>query len=120
MLGRLVRFSITGVGSTLVHVGTAIGLIEFSSIGPTLSNGIAFCVATLFSIFINSFWSFSTQLSKSITVRYLFVAFIAAILSMAIAAVGEYFNFHYLFGIFVIVLVVPLVTFCAHNFWTYK
>lgn len=120
MLKRLIRFSITGLGSTTVHVLSAIGLVELLSFDPVIANGIAFCMATVFSLYSNTLWSFSTSVSKQISIRYVVFSVLSAFMSMGIAATAKIMELNYLVGIIMVVLIIPPITFIGHNFWTYK
>ena len=41
LLSRLVRFGMTGIGVTALHVMVAASLVELSHAGPAAANGIA-------------------------------------------------------------------------------
>lgn len=117
---KLVRFGITGLGSTLIHVATATSLIEFMSTSVQIGNGVAFVVATFFSYTVNTLWSFSNKMDKGNAFRFLVASFIGLSLTLAISSIADNLGFHYLIGISVIVITVPICTFLIHNFWTYK
>ena len=117
---NILRFAISGLFVTGVHVLIATILISFILITPSLANGVAFVVATLFSYLINTLWSFSSSLHKRNLYRFFLVSFIGLLLSMSISGAAQYGGLYYLYGIAFVVCIVPAVTFLLHNFWTYQ
>ena len=114
------RFAISGVIATLVHVLVAAGSIQLWSFEQSTANALAFCVATPFSYFLNTRWSFASRVSRTTAARFLVVAIMGAFWSYAVGAVFEYCRWHYLLGIGVIVLTLPPITFSGHLLWTYR
>lgn len=120
MAGRLVRFGLTGALVTAVHTLIVVAGVESGIVRPALANGVAFCCATLLSYWINTRWSFGAVLRGATALRFLLVSLIGLCLAVAVAAAIDKAGFDYLLGIVAIVIAVPLVTFCMHNFWTYR
>jgi putative flippase GtrA len=52
--------------------------------------------------------------------RFVAVAALGALLSMAISGGAEWYGLHYLVGIALVVTSLPLLTFLAHSRWTYR
>lgn len=117
---RLVRFSVTGVGSTLLHTLVALGMITGLNTAPPWANGIAFCVATVFSYLTNTLWSFSAPLHGQNLRRFITVSAIGFLLAMGLAWVAELAGWPPLGGIALVVCVVPAVSFVLHSLWTYR
>lgn len=117
---KTLRFAISGLFVTGVHVLIATILISFILITPSLANGVAFVVATLFSYLINTLWSFSNPLHRRNLYRFFLVSFIGLLLSISISGAAQYGGLHYWYGIAFVVCIVPAVTFLLHNFWTYQ
>lgn len=117
---RVVRFAITGVLNTAVHVVVATALIRLLHAAPALANGVAFCVATVFSFAMNTLWSFRQRLERRTFFRFLLVSLLGLPMSSGLAGLVDWLGFHYAFGIAAVVLVMPPVNFLLHNFWTYK
>lgn len=105
---------------TFLHVLTAVALIKWFQVAPPVSNGMAFLIANLFSYIINTKWSFSSSLGTLIFMRFLAVSLFGFIISVGIAAVVEYLGFGYQYGVALVVLVIPLVSFVFHSIWTYR
>lgn len=119
-LGRLGRFALTGLGSTLLHVLVALALIDGLLTPPPSANCVAFCLATAFSYVVNTRWSFNTRLHKTNLFRYLIVSLVGLGLSISLAWVAELAGWPPLGGIALVVCVVPVAGFAMHNFWTYR
>jgi putative flippase GtrA len=117
---RLARFAVTGVGSTLVHTGVALLLINVMARTPPLANGVAFCVATIFSYVVNTRWSFSAPLEGQNFRRFITVAAVGFLLAVALAWVAEAVGWPPIAGIGLVVCVVPIVSFILHSVWTYR
>lgn len=118
--GRLLRFGMTGVLVTTVHALIAILCVETGLTGPALANGAAFTGATLLSYVINTRWSFAMPLHGRTLARFLLVSLVGFWLAVMIAGAVERAALDYLLGIAAVAAVVPVLTFCMHNFWTYK
>ena len=117
---RALRFGISGLFVTGLHALIAASLIEFILPRPAIANGIAFVVATFASYMINTIWSFSQSLVLANLLRFLTVAVIGLLLTMAISGSAAAAGFSYWVGIACVVLVVPPCTFLTHTFWTYR
>ncbi|MGZ8190810.1 MAG: GtrA family protein [Methylococcaceae bacterium] len=114
------RFTISGLLVTGLHVLVAVGFIRLLTTAPPIANGIAFVVATIFSYTINTLWSFSSPLHKRNLLRFVLVSLVGCLLSMTVSSVALYYGLGYLYGIGLVTLVVPPVTFVLHNYWTYR
>lgn len=114
------RFGVTGIGVTALHIAIAAGLIEAFDLLPALANGIAFTVATLTSYLLNTFWSFSQKPVRTNILRFSIVSLLGLSIAMTVAGAAAAAGFSYWIGIAGVVLIVPLVTFLLHAFWTYR
>lgn len=120
MQNRFLRFAITGLGATLLHVVVAHSFIQIASPSPALANAIAFLIATTFSFALNTWWSFSSQYSHGVLLRFWVVSMIGLSLTIAIASTAQYIGLHYWYGIAFVVCLVPPVTFVLHRYWTFR
>ena len=114
------RFAISGLLVTGLHVLVATAFIRFILEAPSLANGIAFVVATVFSYMINTMWSFSSPLHGRNLLRFVLVSLVGLFLAVAVSGAAQYYNLHYMYGISLVVCTVPPVTFFLHSFWTYR
>lgn len=117
---RVLRFSISGLLVTAIHVAIASTFIEVILPEPAIANGLAFTFATIISYLINTTWSFSSRLHGKTLLRFSIVSFIGMALAMSLSGTAEFFGLHYWYGIAAVVLFVPPTTFILHNFWTYR
>ena len=117
---QAMRFAISGLLVTGLHVLIATAFIQFVLPAPSLANGVAFVVATVFSYWINTTWSFSRTLHGRNLVRFCIVSFAGLFLAMFISGVAQDYGLHYLYGIAFVACIIPPVTFLLHNFWTYR
>jgi putative flippase GtrA len=117
---QALRFALSGMLATSLHVFIATAFIQIVSPAPSLANGVAFLVATVFSYLINTIWSFSRPLHGRNLFRFCLVSFIGLFLAMFISGAAQHFGLHYWYGIFFVVCIVPPVTFFLHSFWTYR
>ena len=117
---RFSSFGLVGALATAIHVAVASALIAGVAWPAGLANGLAFCVATLASYSLNSRLTFQQAMSRRTLWRFVAVAAVGAVLSMAISGGAEWYGLHYLVGIALVVLSLPLLTFVAHSRWTYR
>lgn len=117
---QALRFAFSGLLVTGLHVIIATAFIRIVLPSPSLANGVAFLVATVFSYLVNTMWSFSSPLHGRNLFRFCFVSSIGLFLAMAISGAAQYYGLHYWYGIGFVVCTIPPVTFLLHSFWTYK
>jgi putative flippase GtrA len=117
---RFISFGAVGALATAVHVAVASGLITAAGWPAGLANGAAFCVATFVSYSLQSRLTFRRAMSRRTLWRFVAVAAAGAGLSMAISGGAERLGLHYLVGIALVVISLPLLTFLAHSRWTYR
>lgn len=114
------RFAASGLLVTATHILVADGLIRLVLPVPPLANGLAFVVATAFSYTINTLWSFSRPLHRRTLFRFVLVSCVGLGLAVGVSGIAHYLQFHYMYGIALVVATVPPVTFLLHSVWTYR
>ena len=117
---QALRFALSGLLVTGLHVFIATVFIQIVLLAPSLANGVAFLVATIFSYLLNTKWSFSSPLHGRNLFRFCCVSFIGLFLSMTISGAAQHYGLHYGYGIGLVVCILPPVTFLLHNYWTYR
>ncbi|WP_331694733.1 GtrA family protein [Pandoraea sputorum] len=120
LLVPLMRFGVSGVISTAVHVIVAITLIEVFGVGSVPANAVAFCVATPCSYLLNTLWSFSARVHRTSLARFLPVSIFGLLLTTCVARTVEHLGGNHWIGIAAVVLIVPPTTFLLHRYWTYR
>lgn len=115
---KLFKYGIIGGISTMIHVGVASAYIYMVNSSLLQSNIVGFMVAYLFSYTMQSIFVFEHAISWHKALRYFIVQFGSLLASIAIS------NMFYLFNSYVktvlVVVLMPLVTFMVHKFWTFK
>jgi len=114
------RFAISGLLATGIHVLVAASFMRFAMPVPSIANGVAFGVASIFSYMANTMWSFSSPLHGSNLLRFVAVSSLGCLLAMSVSGTAEYLGLDYRFGIGLVVCVVPPITFVMHRCWTYR
>jgi putative flippase GtrA len=114
------RFTVSGIFATGIHVLLAVFLIKLLGADPSIANGIAFLLATIFSYTVNTLWSFSSSLRSANLIRFALVSFIGGIIAMIVSDIAHRYGLNYLHGIMMVAIAVPPITFILHNFWTYR
>lgn len=117
---RAWRFALSGLMVTALHAAIAASLIETVLPRPAVANGIAFVIATLSSYLLNTYWSFSRAPAAGNLLRFVSIALLGLGITVTIAGAASMLGHSYWIGIACVVLVVPPMTFLAHNFWTYR
>lgn len=117
---RLLKFGITGIGSTVIHIIVASTLISGLGSSTQIGNASAFIVATLFSYTVNTLWSFSNKISSRNGLRFIVASLGGLGLTIAISLFADFLGLHYMIGIAMIVTTVPVYTFSVHSLWTYR
>ncbi|MDV6344228.1 GtrA family protein [Nitrosomonas sp. Is37] len=117
---QFIGFSVIGVVNTLIHLMIVIGLVELLSIHPASANGVAFIGANLFSFWANSRWSFRVIATSQRYMRFLAVSIVGLFVSILAINVSEALQLHYLAGVLLSFVFLPLITFLAHRNWTWK
>ena len=59
-------------------------------------------------------------MSQQVVLRFWMVSLIGCGLAVLISKVMEAAGYHYAIGVIAIAVLVPLVTFTLHKFWTYR
>ncbi len=118
--GSLLRFGITGLASTAIHVLVATVLIKLCGLSQVAANVSAFCTANVFSYLVNTLWSFAHRLGHRSLLRFWLVSLLALGLTTLVSGLAEALHLHYLIGIAMVVTVVPVFTFLGHRHWTYR
>jgi len=117
---RLMKFGVTGVGSTVIHIVVAMMFISILQTSTQLGNGVAFITATAFSYTVNTLWSFSNKINRRTAWRFIATSIVGLGLTMVISTIADNLGLHYIIGIGLVVICVPIYSFVAHSLWTYR
>lgn len=117
---KVLRFGVSGLLATGLHVSIAMMLIVRAGTEPALANALAFTCSTGSSYFLNTFWSFSSSPALANLWRFATVSLGGLTLTALVAHVTAVAGGGPGLGIAMVVCVVPPVTFLAHRWWTYR
>jgi len=119
---RLSRFVLVGMLATLIHVVIFAGLIEVLGATPLQACIPAFVIAMLVSYALNRAWTFSASGRHCIELpRYASISLLGLSLNVLITYVAvNILHWWYVSALALIVLVVPVMTFCLNRRWTFK
>lgn len=119
-IGKFVRFCITGGLTTVVHVMVVMMCVHALGFAPVTANGTAFVVANLLSYLVHTYWSFSDAPAVQNLRRFIVVSLGGLGCAVLVAWAVQVAGWHYLYGTGLTILVLPIVSFLMHNFWTYR
>ncbi|WP_295852329.1 GtrA family protein [uncultured Xylophilus sp.] len=113
-------FSLIGLVNTGIHLAVVTSLVEWARLHPALANGLAFVCANVFSFFANSRWTFRSAASLSRYLRFVTVSLAGLAIAMAASALGAALHWHYLAGVLLSFALLPVLSFAANKYWTWK
>jgi len=115
------RFAVVGAAATSTHVSVAVLAVERLSTPVLLANALAFAAALLVSYFGNHAWTFrrSGRHNKHFP-RFLLIALAGLAANQAIMfAIVNLAGLNYLFGLALVVLIVPASSFVMSRRWAF-
>jgi putative flippase GtrA len=115
---KLIRYALIGGVSTLIHISGASAYIYFINNSLLQSNIIGFLIAYIFSYTIQSKFVFESTINKKRAIKYFIVQILALLVAIYISDILSGYN-SYIKSI-IVALLLPLVTFFVHKFWTFK
>lgn len=74
LLGKIVRFSVTGALGALIDFGFTYLCKEVLKINKFLSNAVGFILAATFCFFLNKFWTYQSQTALAWSEYFTFIA----------------------------------------------
>jgi len=117
---RLVRFGLSGLGSTAIHTLVASALFALFDATLVAANAVAFLCATAFSYLANTLWSFSSTVRTRNALRFLVVTLAGFVETLLLARAAEMLDVSRATSIVAITLLIPPTTFVLHRLWTYR
>lgn len=104
----------------MLYVGTVAALVDGMSVSSVVANMAAFSINTVFSFSMNTWLNFSVPFTLQKWLKFCAVSVLGLALTAAIAALAESYGLHYGYGILMVVVAVPPLTFYLHRNWTYR
>ena len=115
---KIVRYGIVGGISTVIHLMVASGYIYFINDSIFQSNILGFMFAYVFSYAMQSKYVFAKKKSKENAIKYFIVQFSSLLLAMLVTDMSLELNSYIKTGLIIVML--PIITFFAHKFYTFK
>ncbi|NKB38847.1 MAG: hypothetical protein GKR93_17075 [Gammaproteobacteria bacterium] len=119
MLKQGLRFAVVGIANSLMHAAVAVFAHQIGGFNAVESNICGFIIAFLFSFIMNTYWSFERKPSGQFFIRFLTVNLMALTYILVVSALSDNMNWTPITGIMLVVLVLPLISFLTHKYWTY-
>lgn len=116
----MLRFAAVGALATLIHVAVAAWALQTRAWSPAAANGLAFVIANLVSYLANTRWSFGARPGAGNALRFTAISLAALALTMALAAAVQRAGGSDAWGIALVVMVVPGLTYLGHRRLTYR
>lgn len=120
MLRQFASFSGIGLLNTLIHLSVVVALVDGVAVHPVPANALAFVVANTFSFFANTRWSFRNTPSVARYTRFLLVSVAGLALTVLLSGLAAAAGWHYLVGVGLICVALPLLSFFTHRSWTFS
>lgn len=120
ILNELLRFSAVGLLATAAHTCTAFYLIYFLNHDALTANTLGFLSALGISFFINAKWTFRRTIQWRQFFRFASIASLTYLLIVLISKLSEDSDFHPAYSVLLIALIIPLINFLMHKFWTFN
>ena len=117
---QFLLFGLIGALNTFVHSSVVVGLVESKLLSPVLANVCAFFVANQFSFLLNCRFTFRTSPALTLYVRFFLVSLISLIVTVTLSGFAEWMQWHYGFGLLLVIVVGPPVTFLLQKHWAFK
>ena len=121
-LARLARYGVTGVCSTLTHVGVLFLLVELVRAWPVAASAIGFAASIVVSYTLQRYWVFrSTQGHVSAGLKFLTVTAVAFSVNTGTLWLGtEVLHAPYQGAQLVALVLVPVVNYALNATWTFR
>ncbi|WP_185984513.1 GtrA family protein [Aureimonas mangrovi] len=116
---RVLRFLTSGVLATLVHIAVA-SAMAVSGFNATASNSAAFVCANVVSYLANCLWTFEATVSARNAVRFACISLGLFTVILGVSLAVDAFGLHPFVAIALISVLVPALSFAAHNLWTFR
>jgi putative flippase GtrA len=120
--GRLWRYAITGLASTLTHLLTLTALVEALATRPVTASTAGFVASVAVSYVLQRRWVFESSAGMWETApRFLVVILVGFSINGSVVFVGtETLAIHYLWPQLVAFVLVPLSNYTLNSLWTFR
>lgn len=118
---RLFSYGAVGAVSSAIYFFCTVFFIETVGISPIISSGVAYAASFIFSFFVNHHFVFRSKknISKTVVRFSLVSAFGFCLTTLVMFLIVEIFKIPYLYGVAVVLVVIPLSNFLLNLRWTF-
>ena len=120
---QIYRFIIIGIAAASIHFLSVYIIVSTVDLIPIIANIFAFLIAFFVSYMGHSLWTFSHKEHEhhKAAVRYFGVAiFCFALNESGYYLMLEFTDFNYLVSLFIVLMLVPIVTFLLSKHWAFS
>lgn len=117
---RFAIFCIIGVINSLAHSVIVICAVELITLNPVTANIMAFISTNILSYFMNSKWTFALSPTLLGYGKFLLASASGLFITVAFSSLAELMEWHYLIGLFLIIVIMPFLTFFVYKAWVFR
>lgn len=112
-------FGFIGVINTLIHGGVVVASVERGLLSPVPANVLAFVAANTFSFFANCRFTFCALPTWGGYGKFVSVSLTSLVMTVLLSGFAEWMGWHYLLGLALVILLVPLFSFFLQKKFTF-
>ncbi|MEM1110599.1 MAG: GtrA family protein [Pseudomonadota bacterium] len=119
---RFGRYLVVGFIGTALHFLTTVALVESALLAPVPASVAGFILTLIVSFILNSRWTFArSQQVWASFLRYVLVS-VSGLFLNALLMHGaiEWAGWHYLWGLVLVVLIIPPYNFSLNLLWSFR
>ena len=118
---KFIKYSFVGCISVLIYFLSVFVLVELFGRDPVFGSALSFAIMTYISFLLNRKFTFDSDFSYNLLLRFLVVSAIGFTLNFVIMyVVVNIFSLPYLIGELITTMVIPIINFILNNYWTFK
>ena len=118
---QVFRFGCVGTAAAITNLAIVAILVPITHMHPLMANVFAFIIAFQVSFYGHKAWTFQSDANHLSTMsKFFIVASISFALNEGLyALILKLFHFHYMLSLFIVLIIVPPVTFIFSKFWAF-
>ena len=117
---QVLRYTLSGVSVSLVHLFVGITLSEITSYPIFLVNSFAYISATAFGYIAHCLFSFKSQVSKKNFIRYIQVIFFSILFASCFSFLLRFFIENRQLIVIVVWIGIIISNYILHSKWTFN
>ena len=117
---QIIAFASIGLTNTLLHGVVLWLVVEVLGWAVVLAHLLAFSIANMASYVLNSHLTFKAPLTWAAYFKFLTASLVSLFLTLSISWWAQWYGLHYRLGFFLVIVMVPSVSFVLMKFWAFK